>query len=141
MKGLTLTQPWASAVAVGIKCVETRSWRTEYRGPVLIHAAKGFPASARAFAREELQRGVRIPNPLPLGAVVALARIDHIERTEASLPFLGRTEEHYGDYSPGRYAWHLADVRQLSVPIPCRGALGLWMPTPEVLTAVEAVLR
>ena len=57
MKGLTLTQPWASAVALGIKHVETRSWRTEYRGAVLIHAAKGFPAWAREFAAEELAIG------------------------------------------------------------------------------------
>lgn len=141
MKGLTLTQPWASAIAVGVKCVETRNWRTEYRGQVLIHAAKGFPSAARDFAKAELQRGVSIPNPLPLAAVVAVARIDHIEHTEASLPGLSRTEEHYGDYSSGRYAWHLADVRPLSEPVPCRGALGLWTPTPDVLRAVEAVLQ
>ena len=46
MKALTLTQPWASLVACGAKTIETRSWRTPYRGPVAIHAAKGFPADA-----------------------------------------------------------------------------------------------
>lgn len=42
MKALTLTQPWATLVAIGAKRIETRSWATSYRGPLAIHAAKGF---------------------------------------------------------------------------------------------------
>jgi len=34
MKALTLYQPFASLVALGLKQVETRSWRTSYRGPL-----------------------------------------------------------------------------------------------------------
>lgn len=40
MKCISLWQPWASAIAVGAKRVETRSWPTNYRGPLAIHAAK-----------------------------------------------------------------------------------------------------
>jgi hypothetical protein len=47
MRCLTLTQPWASLVAIGAKKIETRSWPTNYRGPLAIHAAKGFPRWAR----------------------------------------------------------------------------------------------
>lgn len=39
MKALSLRQPWASLVALGVKTVETRSWSTSYRGPLAIHAA------------------------------------------------------------------------------------------------------
>jgi len=42
MKVLTLTQPWATLVAIGAKRLETRSWSTGYRGPLAIHAAKGL---------------------------------------------------------------------------------------------------
>jgi activating signal cointegrator 1 len=42
MKAISLWQPWASAVAVGAKRVETRSWATGYRGPLAIHAARRF---------------------------------------------------------------------------------------------------
>ena len=42
MKALTLTQPWATLIAVGAKRIETRSWGTSYRGRIAIHAAKGF---------------------------------------------------------------------------------------------------
>lgn len=38
MKAITLWQPWASLVAVGVKTIETRSWSTSYRGPIAIHA-------------------------------------------------------------------------------------------------------
>src|SRR5690348_6608283 len=51
MKALTLTQPWASLVAIGAKRIETRSWSTSYRGPLAIHAAKGFPKSAQEFTQ------------------------------------------------------------------------------------------
>jgi len=40
LKALTLWQPWASLLAGGGKMFETRSWKTNYRGPVVIHAAK-----------------------------------------------------------------------------------------------------
>lgn len=40
MKALSLWQPWATLIANGAKQIETRSWSTSYRGPILIHAAK-----------------------------------------------------------------------------------------------------
>lgn len=42
-KALTLWQPWASLVALGVKTIETRSWSTAYRGPLAIHAAARRP--------------------------------------------------------------------------------------------------
>lgn len=40
MKALTIRQPWASLIALGVKTIETRSWPTKYRGPIAIHAGK-----------------------------------------------------------------------------------------------------
>ena len=40
IKALTLWQPWASLIAWGEKQYETRSWSTEYRGLLAIHASK-----------------------------------------------------------------------------------------------------
>src|SRR3954451_22243677 len=48
---LTLTQPWATLVAIGAKQIETRSWGTSYRGWLAIHAAKGYPDAAKAECR------------------------------------------------------------------------------------------
>lgn len=40
MKAITVWQPWATLLATGQKHNETRSWKTSYRGEILIHAAK-----------------------------------------------------------------------------------------------------
>ena len=42
MQVLTLKQPWATLVAEGIKKYEFRSWKTNYRGKILIHAGTGI---------------------------------------------------------------------------------------------------
>lgn len=39
MKALSIKQPWASLIAHGIKDIENRNWKTNFRGTVLIHAA------------------------------------------------------------------------------------------------------
>ncbi len=44
MKALTVRQPWAWAIIHAGKNIENRSWRTDYRGPLLIHAGKYFPS-------------------------------------------------------------------------------------------------
>ena len=84
MKALSLTQPWATLVASGRKQVETRSWTTSYRGPLLIHAAKGFPVYAREFALIVYGNPAVLPY-LPLGAIVARAYLLDVRRTESML--------------------------------------------------------
>ena len=39
MKAITIWQPWATLLPLGVKLYETRSWATSYRGPIAIHAA------------------------------------------------------------------------------------------------------
>lgn len=140
MKALTLTQPWATLVAIGAKRIETRSWRTAYRGALAIHAAKGFPRWARETCEElEFVRELG-PDPLPLGSVIATCRLISciptrelqsnrlIEVDDAARcdPFyLNDRERAFGDYSPGRWAWLLADAKPC-VPVMATGALSLW---------------
>ena len=123
MKALTLTQPWASLMALGYKQVETRSWRTQYRGPLAIHAAKGYPASARRFA-EDFGGLARIPR----GAVVCTIDLVDCQPTEEVALRISDLECHLGDYAPGRWAWLFdpASLRVPADPIPARGALSLW---------------
>lgn len=42
MKALSIRQPWASLIVMGIKDIENRTWPTRHRGSVLVHAAKGM---------------------------------------------------------------------------------------------------
>ena len=46
MKVLTIKQPWATLIMQGDKRFEFRSWKTTYRGDLLIHAGKGIDKEA-----------------------------------------------------------------------------------------------
>jgi hypothetical protein len=141
LKALTLTQPWASLVAMGAKRIETRGWRTAYRGTMAIHAAKGFPKSAKDLCNEPEFACQLGPSPLPLGMVIATCRlisciptrelqenrvieVDYLAGCDDF--YLDDRERRFGDYSPGRWAWLLADITPLQAPIAARGALTLW---------------
>ena len=113
MRILTLWQPWASLVALGLKQNETRSWFTRYRGPIAIHAAKRPFVSAdgsKVLDREahrvwldalrlgyELKlisgTGFPLAHQLPLGAVVAIAELEGCYKIEAKS--LGREVNYF----------------------------------------------
>ena len=123
MKALTLTQPWATLVAIGAKQIETRSWRTFYRGPLAIHAAKSLPAWQFRDVLEA--HGINGFMELSLGAVVATCTLTRIIRIYPyNIP--DTPEFDFGDYRVGRWMWYLSDVKALDTPIPARGSLGLW---------------
>lgn len=146
MKALTLTQPWAALVAIGAKRIETRSWGTRHRGPLAIHAAKGFGGLPRGrsladvcldepFRSALVAAGIRLfvaGQDLPLGAVVATCTLVGCYRIEGAYEDIYRRtyaaehERAFGDFTPGRYAWVLTDVIALPEPIPARGMQGLW---------------
>lgn len=142
MKAITLSQPWASLVAISAKKIETRGWRTSYRGPLAIHAAKGFPAKARVFCESPTvwralgwSESSAMPS-LRFGVVVATCNLVDILPMRASLCLSGVFDDYpdldtpqeraFGDYSAGRWAWILKDIVQLPEPIPAKGALSLW---------------
>ena len=54
MKALSIRQPWAWLIVNGHKDIENRSWPTRFRGPVLIHAAKGMTMSSTKSATGHL---------------------------------------------------------------------------------------
>lgn len=150
MKCLTLTQPWATLVALGEKRIETRSWFPRHLAlgePIAIHAAKTFPRAARELCYEApfctvLMRHQLTPAQLPLGAVVAIARFGGAVWTQnrygphPRLLHLAYQERAFGNYVAGRYAWFLDNVQPIVEPVPARGALGLWdWEQPVVITA------
>ena len=138
MKTLSFMQPWATLIALGARCVETRSWSTSYRGPLAIHASGRMSREAAISLRvpdirEALAAGgyhqgsgpVSNLCGLPLGAVIAVAMLVDVQRiTPDNIP--AEPERSFGDYTPGRFAWFLHDVRRLPEPFEAKGALGLW---------------
>jgi hypothetical protein len=132
MKTLSLTQPWATLVAIGAKQFETRSWPTRYRGPLAIHASKGFPKDCRELCLEEPflttlhNAGYPSWRELPTGVVLCTCILFGCGEVELLTRSISDTEAIFGDYSDGRYAWRLTNVEQLPEPIAAKGALGLW---------------
>jgi hypothetical protein len=151
MKAVTLTQPWATLVVIGAKQIETRSWATNYRGPLAIHAGKGLgPVGGKrgfadVYSREPFRGALLAAMPdgmrFSFGAVIATGYLVGCEETDWAVEnngiykIIGGTRRHwpltdqeraFGDYTPGRFAWLLADVQALPEPIPAKGALGLW---------------
>ncbi len=157
MKAITVWQPWAGALTAGIKKNETRSWAMKYRGPIAIHAAKKAvptpwgeaiePEAWRVLQKILLKIGANLyyesgitPAPdkyeskLAFGAVLATAElVDCIPITPEYIATLSPDELALGDYTPGRYAWKLANVKKLPEPVPTKGRQGLWNWEPEAV--------
>lgn len=126
MKAITVWQPWAGALAAGIKGNETRSWATKYRGPIAIHSAmKAIHHTWSNLymddkAREVICRRLELPEIIdgpatfPMGCILATAElVDCIRITPEYITTLTPDELALGDYTLGRYAWKLANVQQL----------------------------
>lgn len=72
MKALSIRQPWAWAILHGGKDVENRSWRTQHRGSLLIHAGAREDPDARG---QLLAIGLEVPDTLPLGGIVGVVDV------------------------------------------------------------------
>jgi hypothetical protein len=146
-------QPHASLVSTGAKRWETRSWGTQYRGPLLICAGKRKDLSCLRLLREPafqlglepiadvLGHGTVRPRDLPYGEAVALVKLTECITTEERLDavesyFVDDDEWAFGDYSPGRFAWKLEDVIALPRGVPIGGDQQLWDQDMDEVLAV-----
>ena len=130
MKAITLWQPWATLIAIGAKRYETRSWATNYRGQLAIHAAK------RRARPSEWHPGIWTAlkdagfawngEDLPYGCIVCTVELVNVVRTETMYMPATAREGWFGDYSPGRFAWRLESVHQAMDNIPARGGQRIW---------------
>lgn len=148
MKAITILQPWASLIACGAKQIETRGWKTSYRGPIAIHAAKDEDKKKeriRHIVFRAEQYGIALPELL-FGKVIAIAelvdcvRVEKFVRKNNSIivrallengQIISAQEESLGDFTPGRYAWILDNVRPID-PVPAKGQQRIWEWKREV---------
>ena len=115
MKALSIVEPYASLIRNGDKHIETRSWKTNYRGPIMIHASS---TKTGYWAK-------RCDSPYR-GCIICRADlVDCIEMTDEFIESVDRFERSVGEYQVGRYAWVLDNVVPVE-PVKHRGALGLW---------------
>lgn len=138
MKALTVKQPWASAIASGAKRVENRTWRTNHRGRLAIHAGRGVDRDGRDILASV---GVRLPAELPAGAIVAvvdvLGCVDRSYHARHLSLFATIADD---PLACGPVCWILENAVALVRPVRCDGALGLWDVPVDVAAEVEACL-
>ena len=124
MKVITIKQPWATLIAKGYKEYEFRTWKTKYRGNILIHAGKGIDKNA-------IKRFKHLNLEYPSGYIIAKATItdcvlvDDEFREEMinkdPLVYKGLSTKENWD----GYGFKLENVKEIK-PIKVNGKLSLW---------------
>ena len=124
MKVITIKQPFASLIAEGIKEYEFRTWKTRYRGPILIHAGKGVDKKAmEKFKKYNLD--------YPSGCIIAMAELtDCVTIDDKARKTLKKKNSLvYGNIIKHTdwigYSFKMENVEKIE-PIKMNGKLSLW---------------
>lgn len=124
MKAITIKQPWATLIAEGYKEYEFRTWKTKYRGDILIHAGKGTDKKA-------MERFRNLNLEYPAGQIIAKAVITDCLSVDEGFaqklykkdPVVYRGLINKGDWNG--YGFKLENVEKIE-PIEVNGKLSLW---------------
>ena len=115
MKALSIRQPWAWLIVNGYKDIENRSWSTDFRGRVYVHAGRKIKSGDFPEQRDYIeQSGIFLPEEPPLGAIVGEVTITDCVDTSSSPWFCGP------------YGFILSSPVVYKDPIPYRGQLGFF---------------
>jgi len=156
MKAITLHQPWASLIAMGVKRYETRAWAPSFD---LVGERFAIHAGMAAVNIDHLDRDVVMAlisatdpedkmsheeweNSFPRGVVLCTATLTGIYRISriddmnnlAHVHAVGKSPlrpegipmDHYGFYSATRVLWDFTDIQPISPPVKAKGKMGLW---------------
>jgi len=161
MKCISILQPWASLVVTkdpktgkAYKQIETRSWNTKHRGPLLIHASKRkIPVGVIEASEWVVKYGIPAyqEEAYPTSAIIGMVNlVDTFPMETAGSVFqkmsdIGIKDQDqelaFGDYSADRYGWLLSDPIMFKNPIPCKGSLSIWNLPGELEEAVQEQIR
>jgi hypothetical protein len=144
MKAITIHDPFASAIAFGIKQYETRPRKTNHRGLLAIHAGKTFNQHGLDSVDRTLWSDhIKLPltrrysgvseKDFPKGAIVAVVElVDCILIDQDLIDSIGPHEASLGHWDIGRYAYKLENIQALKLPVPTKGFQGLWNVSEEL---------
>lgn len=126
MKVISVKEPFATLIMNGDKLIETRSWKTNYRGELFIHA------SGKSLAKEFLTNDFVIDfiKDMDMNYGNIICKVNLIDCIYMDTKFIehikrNKKEYNYGEYKIGRYAWVFNNVEPI-YPIPTKGKLNIW---------------
>lgn len=122
MKVLTIKEPWATLIIDGYKKYEFRSWKTKYRGKILIHAGMSLESDmAKKFADYNLNcmKGAIIGEAELVDCILVDKKF-HDDLIKMDSIVYGQSNH------VETYAWKLENVEKYNEPIYVKGKLGLW---------------
>lgn len=120
MKAISIRQPWASLIVAGVKDIENRSWPTNYRGKVLVHASKKIDKKAMDIVAK-----MGMP-PAYMDTIREYTGgiIGEVEITDC-------VKKHNSDWFEGPYGFVLQNAKPLTF-VPLDGKLGIFeVETPN----------
>ena len=126
MKVLSIKEPYATLIATSNKLIETRSWKTNYRGELFIHAS-GKKIDKKVLTNNYIATLIK-DLKMNYGNIICKANlVDCVYMDEKFLKTIKSNSKEYklGEYKIGRYAWILKDVELIN-PIPVKGRLNIW---------------
>lgn len=130
MKALSIHQPWAWAIAAGIKTIEIRQWYNPYRGVVLLHATRLYDDNANF--------SVDIIKARTFQAIIGYAYLVDIKKYETPEAFNAEYSYHFNqpvldvvfDNGGCLYGWVFKHPYEFPEPITdVRGFQKLWTPS------------
>lgn len=149
---ISLWEPYATAMRLGIKTIETRNKPTSYRGPLAIAATKSspgllnlpIPATTKAALMKEV-RDRNLSARYEFGCVQCVVMLTDCLRTDLAVLTASELEKTFGDYSPNRYAWVTDPDCLFTLPssVPARGGQFIWhweVPL-AIQPAIEEMVR
>ena len=124
MKVITIREPFATLIKDKVKIYETRSWKTNYRGEIYIHAAKARSKASNVNTASTYLKSQENPEHIICKCLLK----DCIYMDEDFINEVKKNKKEYnsGRYEIGRYAWQLEVIEVLKEPIYAKGQLGIW---------------
>lgn len=122
MKALTIKEPWATLIIEGYKKYEFRSWKTNYRGKILIHAGLSLEKDQLEKFKDynlECSKGMIIGEAELVDCILVTDEFD--KELKSIDPIVYGNSGHVQNY-----AWKLENVKKYDEGIPVKGKLGLW---------------
>ena len=127
MKVLSIKEPWATLIASKQKYIETRSWKTSYRGELYIHVSKKQINNKDDTIQELLK--LLATQEMNYGKIICKCElVDCIYMDEKFINEIKQNKQEYicGDYQVGRYAWILEKTELMQPKINAKGKLNIW---------------